>query len=62
MRNILKKAGWILLILVSVISFATLLLAALPFVGIGYVLSLAYGSMFDWIQDTNPFSTKEAPR
>ncbi|MBR0195265.1 MAG: hypothetical protein IJQ32_03355 [Paludibacteraceae bacterium] len=62
MRNITKKAGWILLTIVSVILFATLLLAALPFVGIGYLLVLVFDSLFDWLKEINPFSTKEAPK
>ena len=46
----------------SVILFATLLLAALPFVGIGYLLVLVFDSLFDWLKEINPFSTKEAPK
>ena len=63
MRNITKKAGWILLTIVSVILFATLILAALPFIGLGYVLFLFFDSLFEWIKETNPFqSMKEAPK
>ena len=47
---------------VSVLLFAALILAALPFVGIGMVLMAVFDNLFEWLKEVSPFKKEEAPK
>lgn len=62
MRKLPQKIGWSLLTAVSVLLFAALILAALPFVGIGMVLMAVFDNLFEWLKEVSPFKKEEAPK
>lgn len=62
MRKLPQKIGWSLLTAVSVLLFAALILAALPFVGIGMVLMAVFDNLFEWLKQVSPFKKEEAPK
>ena len=60
MRKLPQKIGWSLLTAVSVLLFAALIMAALPFVGIGMVLMAVFDNLFEWLKKVSPFKKEEA--
>ena len=62
MRKLPQKIGWSLLTAVSVLLFAALILAALPFVGIGMVLMAVFDNLFEWLKEVSPFKKEDAPK
>ena len=62
MRKLHQKIGWSILTAVSVLLFAALILAALPFVGIGMVLMAVFDNLFEWLKEVSPFKKEEAPK
>lgn len=60
MRKLPQKIGWSLLTAVSVLLFAALIMAALPFVGIGMVLMAVFDNLFEWLKEVSPFKKEEA--
>lgn len=62
MRKLPQKIGWSLMTAVSVLLFAALILAALPFVGIGMVLMAVFDNLFEWLKEVSPFKKEEAPK
>jgi len=62
MRKLPQKVGWSILTAVSVLLFAALILAALPFVGIGMVLMAVFDNLFEWLKEVSPFKKEEAPK
>lgn len=62
MRKLPQKIGWSILTAVSVLLFAALILAALPFVGIGMVLMAVFDNLFEWLKEVSPFKKEEAPK
>lgn len=60
MRKLPQKIGWALLTAVSVLLFAALIMAALPFVGIGMVLMAVFDNLFEWLKEVSPFKKEEA--
>lgn len=62
MRKLPQKVGWSLLTAVSVLLFAALILAALPFVVIAIGLMAAFDNLFEWLKEVSPFKKEEAPK
>ena len=61
MRKLPQKVGWSILATVSVLLFASLILMALPFIGIGIVIVKVFDELFEWLKQVSPFK-EEAPQ